>query len=387
MVERQTDLRVCHVIHSLREGGAEHLLVTLAQAASQVRLEMTVLSLMPHEGLSYTRQLSDLGVRVVGLELATRWDARGLLHARQAIRDIAPDVVHSHLKHADLVGAFAARTLGIPLVSTLHVIEDAPSPLGRFKRRLAGEARLRIADRTIAVSEAQRRWYTAAFAANHDRVVTLHNAVRPAPSIDPEARLRLRASLGVNQNEIMMVMVAIMRPGKGHEDALAAMERIPDSLGVHLVFAGDGPQRPALEDLAHRSPAAPRLRFPGFVEDVPTLLAAADLVVQPSHFDALPTTLIYALAAGVPAIATGVGGIPEIVTPEVGCLVPPAQPNALAQAIESLAADADVRRQMGTAARQRFEAHFQASVWAEKLRVLYEDVVGRGALRSLRTRR
>jgi glycosyltransferase involved in cell wall biosynthesis len=119
-----------------------------------------------------------------------------------------------------------------------------------------------------------------------------------------------------------------------------------------------------------------RFQFLGFRSDVARVMAAADMVIHPSSADALPTALVHALAAGRPIIATAVGGIPEIVTPEGGVLIEPRDPLALAAAIDRVADDPDARRWMGKHNRERFETEFRADIWARKLRALYESVLG-----------
>jgi glycosyltransferase involved in cell wall biosynthesis len=109
-------------------------------------------------------------------------------------------------------------------------------------------------------------------------------------------------------------MIGVLRPGKGHDVLLRAAAAVD---GVVFLIAGDGPEIPAVRRLAAALPPG-RVVLAGFREDVSRLLAASDLVVQPSRFDALPTTLLHALAAGIPAVASEVGGIPEIVAPGTG---------------------------------------------------------------------
>lgn len=370
----QPRLRVCHVIHSLGPGGAEHLLVDLAHVAAGAGMELSVVSLMPATGLEYPRRLRALGVEVHSLDLPTRWDPRGLARGLAVLGNLAPSVVHTHLKHADLVGAFAVLRLGVPLVSTLHLIEDAPSPVGRAKRWAAAQARIRTAARTIVVSDALRRWYLAAFPVDPSRVVTVRNGVLAPPPVGEEAQRALRASLGVPPGCVMATMVGIMRPGKGHADLIAAAARVPEGLDVRFVLAGDGPLRRRLEAAARTDPrAAKRVVFAGFRTDVAELLAASDLIVHPSRFDALPTALIHGLAAGLPVVASDVGGIPEVVTPDAGRLVPPGDVRALADAVVALAGDPAARQHLGAAARRRFAAEFDAAAWARRLREVYAE--------------
>ena len=367
-------MRVCHLIHELGPGGAEHVLVDLARVAGEAGIEMRVVSLMPLGGHRYPQVLRDLGVRVDSLDLPSRWDPRGLRRAVRLLRPDPPDLLHSHLKHADLVAAYAAPRLGAPMISTLHLVEDEVGLVARLKRDLGAVARRRRAARTIAVSDALRRWYVGAFRVDPASVVTIPNGI-PAPApVAEEQRAALRAEFGVPVDGLLAVTVAIFREGKGHDDLLAAAALLGD-LPVRFVLAGSGPEEARLRAAAEAAGLAGRVAFAGFREDVAGLLAAADLVVHPSHADALPTALIHALAAGVPAVATRVGGIPEIVGEEAGALVPAADPAVLAAAIRSLAADPERRRRMGAAARERFAARFEGTAWAGRLKALYDEVL------------
>ena len=367
-------VRVCHLIHELGPGGAEHVLVDLARVAPAAGLEMRVLSLMPLGGHRYPQMLRDLGVRVDSLDLPSRWDPRGLGRAVRLLRADPPDLLHSHLKHADLVAAYAAPRLGIPMVSTLHLVEDEVGLVGRLKRGLGARARRRGAARTIAVSDALRSWYLSAFPEEPGRVVTIPNGI-PAPEpVGAERRAGLRAELGVPDGTLLAAHVAIFRPGKGHDDLISAAGLLGD-LPVRFGMAGSGPEEARLRSRVEDEGLSGRVVFAGFREDVAGLLAASDLVVHPSHADALPTALIHALAAGVPAVATRVGGIPEILGEACGVLVPPGDPAALAAAIGAVAGDGERRRMMGEAARARFGALFEGMAWARRLRALYDEVL------------
>lgn len=369
------NIAVAHVIHSLGPGGAEHTLVEMALAASEQQIKLSVVSLMPLESNLYPAQLRELGLEVETLDLATRWDPRGLERGRRVIRDLEPDIIHTHLKHADLVGAWASRRLGIPMVSTLHLIEHAPTPVGRGKRWLAAQTRLRSAARTIAVSEPLREWYLATFAADPTAVVEIPNGVaKPSPTTDDD-RIAVRREFGVRSDATMAVTVGVLRPEKGHIQLLEAAERISPDIDVQFVVVGDGPERASLEDRAHRAGLVPdRVVFAGFRDDVPTVLAASDFVIHPSLEDALPTALLHALAAGLPVVASDIGGIPEIVTPDIGILVRPGSVDALVEGVDEMIERLPAP-DMRAAARARFAAEYEASIWASRLRRLYDEVL------------
>lgn len=372
-------MKVCHIIHDLRRGGAEHLLVDLAGVAAAAGMEMSVVSLMPTEGHGYAAALQRAGVPVRSLDLKTRWDPRAAGRLASVLKDVAPDLVHTHLKHADMVGSRAAELLSIPMVSSLHVVEDAVGPTGRLKRRLAMRARDRSAVRILAVSDALRRWYLGLSERDPATVLVLRNGVPAPPAYPADHRSSVRASLGVPGDAVMAVTVVVLRAGKGIDDLLGAAASLPADPDVRFVVAGSGPEEDRLRAEAGRlGLLGGRVVFPGFVEDVAGLLSAADLLVHPSHADALATALIHGMAAGLPAVATDVGGTREIVDQRNGVVVPAGDPEALGAAISGLASDPGRRRQMSAAARERFAAEFDIGVWVARLREVYEEVLDTG---------
>lgn len=367
---------MCHLTHDLGDGGAERLLIELAAAAPEAGLEISVVTLMPNEGQRHAAMLRDLGVRVDSIGLSHQWDPRGFRRAIEVVRRHQPAVIHSHQKQADLVAAVVSWRLKLPMISTLHRIESSVSPLGKLKRRLGAEARLRRATRTVTVSEAQRAWYLKTFRPGRNPVVTIHNGVRPPEIVSDEERVQARRGLGIGDDELLAAMLGVMRPGKGHAQLIAAAGLLPATSRIRFVCAGDGP---LLEELrtqaAQPSGGGQRVVFPGWRSDVSTLLAASDLIVHPTLFDALPTALIQGLAAGLPAVASDVGGVSEIVSEGCGLLVAPDDPQALAKAIQALVDDPGARSSMGAAAQRRFGNEFAADIWVARLRRLYEDAL------------
>src|SRR5437762_1092811 len=155
-----------------------------------------------------------------------------------------------------------------------------------------------------------------------------HNADRDA----------LRKEFKLPQDVRTVVTVSVLRRGKGIDVLLRAATRIPDA---YFLIVGDGPMRAEWEELARSLGVADRVRWAGYRRDVDAILPGCDLFVLPSLEDAFPTVLLEAMASGLPAVASKVGGIPEIVTPDVtGVLVPPGDPQALAAAIADLVHDA-----------------------------------------------
>lgn len=371
---------VAHVIHSLGSGGAETVLVELARAARAAGLRLVVIGLS--DALDATGvdrrvvpQLRAGGATVYEMRSA-RYDPTLAFAVARILRDESVDIVHTHLKHADLIGGVAARLAGLRSVSTLHVIDTPTSWAGRLRLGLAMRAR-HLADSVIALSTEQLRWYREQRGAR-DHVVLLPNGVA-----EPEVRAdksTIRAEIGVPTGAVLAVCAGLMRPEKGHADLLAAIRLLPDEPAVVVALAGDGPLSDDIGTAVESDPVLrERVRLLGFRADIADVLAAADFVVQPSLADALPTALISALAAGRPIVASRVGGIPDIVHDAYGILVRPADPAGLSVALGEMAgtvaAGGERLVAMQRAARRRYEDHFSAQRWVTGLQAVYTRAI------------
>jgi glycosyltransferase involved in cell wall biosynthesis len=354
-------------------GGAEMLLSELAQACPPTGVRMTVAYLSDYDGSPAVARLRAHGVEPVLVPMTKLYDPRGILRMRAHLARLRPDLVHTHLGNADLVGAAAARMLGIPVVSTLHVMEWDRRGREDVKERLMALARRTCSDRVITVSRAARIAYLEQRWDRPGHVVIVHNGV--AAQWRPGAGRALRAELGLQPDDLVAAMVTVLRPGKGHEVAAAALAQLRD---VHprlrLLVAGDGPGR--AEVARALAPLGPVAVMAGHRDDVGAVLDASDVLIHPTRVDAFPTTLLEAMAAGLPVVATAVGGIPEIVDRSSGLLLdPPAAPAALAAALDALLTDPELRRRMGEAGRRRYAEQFSAERWAGRLRALYDEVL------------
>lgn len=388
-------MKIAHLVPTLHQGGPEIGLVDLAGAARDAGLELTVIALA---SASDTTQLSGLrrsGVPVTELGLAP-WDPRAVIRTAQVLRAQRAELVHTHLPLADVVGAAAAVRARIPAVSTLHRIENHPADRGdRLKRTAKILARQRFMTTTIAISQVQQEWYRGLKGAGRGGapagrssvpLVVVPNGVAAPPPVDPAERGRLRAALGVGEGDVLAVGLAPMRRDQGHELLLDACEALPDGVPLVVALGGDGPLRPWLESRVDTTDElAGRVRFVHRNEESSALLAAADLAVHTGRSGAAPTALLRAMAAGVPVVATRVGGVPEIVTAATGVLVP-LDPGRIADALADLTRDAARREGLGAAARARFAADFDAVAWARRLRDVYESVLDEGPQLARRRR-
>ncbi len=234
--------------------------------------------------------------------------------------------------------------------------------------------RRRFVARTIAISHLQRDRYRA-LAGSGRNLVVVHSGVTDPGLPSAAARERTRADVGVEDGAVLAVSVVPMRRGKGQDLLLDALATVSPGCRSNVVLAGDGPLRPWLAARADQDDVlSARVRFLPRHDDVVGLLGAADIVLHTTRSDALPASLMQSLAVGAPTVASGVGGIPEIVTRDTGVLVP-LDADRIADAVARLAADPDGRARMGAAARARYLAEFEATGWARRLRGVYDSVL------------
>lgn len=345
------------MIDSLTAGGAESLVAPFARAWPD---ELQVCCLKSIGGNPFASE-----VRATNLEATNLRDVGAFRRLLRLLREERIDQIHAHLAYASIWGALASRITGIPCVATLHV---APSGAARWSKEGIREALLvhtlnRWARRVIAVSASAREaWIERGL----KRVVVVGNGIE----VDafPQTRHRGR----------VVTTVSVLREGKGIEVLLDAVPMVRDA---RFVIVGDGPLREKLEA------RGTNVTWLGFRRDVPELLAASDLFVLPSLGDAYPTVLMEAMAAGLPVVATRVGGIPEIVDDgRTGILVPPGDAPALAGAISDLLDSPERREALGRAARAEAERRFSTRAWVERLQEIYGprlavvEFAGRGGM-------
>ena len=363
-------LRVHVLVDSLTMGGAELLLADLARGGPARGLELSVGYLHTDEPVAAPR-LRAAGLDPEPVGAGRLLDPRTLPVVRRHLARVRPDIVHTHLQYSDLVGGVAARTLGLPAVCTVHVIEEHATQRDRARARLVALGRRRCHARVIAVSDYVRRQYLAAGADRPEHVLTVHNGISAQPL--PGAGARVRAELGLAPDDVVVAMVTVLRPGKGHDLAVAAVEHVRRSApAVRLLIVGDGPAHADVASLAGRLGDGSLMA--GHRDDVMAVLDAADVLLHPSRFDAFPTVLLEGLAAGVPIVAAAVGGVPEIVEDgRSGLLVrPPLTGDAFAAPLARLIGDRALRRAFSDHGRERFAAQFTAERWAGRLRAVYE---------------
>ena len=323
----------------------------------------------------------DEGFRIEPMPMARSLNPLAQWQAYRAVRDFLQrercDLVHAHMPISGLIGRAAARAAGVPRIAyTCHgFLFNQPGPWWRRALALQLErAAGRITDIYLTVSEEEAA--DARRLGIHPNATAILNGRDPAAfHPDPEARQALRAELGADQDDCVIIAVSRLVRHKGYPELLRAMESVPENARLWVV--GERLASDHGEDMEpHFARAAtalgPRLQRLGYRHDVAGLLAAADIFCLPSHFEGLPMSVIEAMLTGLPVVATDIRGPREqVVAGKTGLLVPPASIAPLAEALSALAGDKAARQRMGEAGRARALERFdEAKVVGRTLELL-----------------
>jgi glycosyltransferase involved in cell wall biosynthesis len=382
-------IRVLQLIDSLALGGAERVVTLLATNINRERFEIVPCILKSSGPLEAELKAAGVPCRVLGFQRRSiltgplfAVDVLRILTAlKEILRDLSIDIIHTHLLDSTLIGIIAARSLGTPAIcvtihSTIFSLPRARLSLRRSLMRFAIGKAFSRADRIIAVSDAVARAIRLAINIPQERIATIPNGVDPNRFHIVGDQRELRQRLGLPINRSVIVAIGRLTHEKGYAYLLGALTLIPSEQRPLTLILGDGPDRNKLELRSVQMRLDQDVQFLGNRYDVPLWLAVADLFVLSSLREGLPLALLEAMAAGVPAVITAVGGNIEVVEDGVSAvLVPAGNEQALAKALSSLLNDCILRERMGRAARERFDRYFSAQRFVEAHERLYEEIL------------
>lgn len=365
-------LRVLQVISSLPVGGAEDLVAAMVKGLNAGRFQVQAATLGDLGAVGQELARAGYPVRALNIDLKRTPLVKIVARLRGLIREIKPDILHTHLYHPNLYGRLAALGLGLKgVVASVH------NSYTRVKvHRCLWNFVLSAATDKVLVSS-PRVWQDVR---TWDRVPAgkleiFPYGVRVAELDVPLDPADIRAELGVGG--FVLGLVGRLEEQKGQRYLLAALpelaRQIPD-LAVLLV--GEGRERQALEGLAEELGVSHLVRFLGTRRDLPRVFRALDLFVHPSLWEGLPLTLLMAMGARLPVVGTRVSGITEVIADgNNGLLVPPGDSQALAAAILEMYRSPELRRRLAEAARRTVMAEYSQEAMLRRLERLYLHIV------------
>jgi glycosyltransferase involved in cell wall biosynthesis len=373
-------MKILFLSTSMGMGGADQQILILAGALRDRGHEVRIIALAPLGAMGVEAQRA--GIPTESLELKRNLGVVfGFLRLLQLIRHWRPDVVHSHMLHANLMARAARAFAPVPaLVSTIHSIND-----GGGLRMAAYRWTRGLVDRYTIISHLAAKRYLSIGAVPEKRLRVIPNTVdvnRFRRRL--EARDGIRRELGLEQAFVWMAVGRFEAP-KDYPTMIAAFTRVAsDRPGSRLLLVGEGSLQSDIEELVRQAGLAGRVQFLGVRRDVPELLSAGDAYVLSSAWEGMPVAVLEAASVGLPIVATRVGGVSEVVEDGVtGMLVAPSDPAALAAAmIQMEALQHESRERMGQRGRalvvERYGTEQVLQMWEN----LYSELtnVSAGAL-------
>jgi glycosyltransferase involved in cell wall biosynthesis len=375
--------RVLHVIDHLGSGGAQEAVCQLVKYGQTGRFQSEVVAL--HGFGHYWDVLRSWGVPVhTLLPQGSPRVAIPLIFLR-LFRFLARhrfDVVHTHLLGANILAAPLAALYRVPVRVTHDQTRDDVrdySPLPRWLDAVAN----RLNHHVIAVSSSIRTFLCCKENLSGDKISVIYNSVdllRYSPKNDPGTREVARQKWGLPADAFLVGGVGRLRYQKNFalflEVAAEVCNRFPQAL---FVIAGEGPERAALEEMSRKLGLASRVRFLGFIKDMPELYQCLDLLLLTSHFEGTPLTVLEAMAMGVPVVASQVDGVEEVLADgQDGCLVPPGDREAFVDRVCRLLQDPKLRRQLSLAGQGKARRYFSAETMVRQVEAIYLSLLKDG---------
>jgi glycosyltransferase involved in cell wall biosynthesis len=348
--------RVLLLIKGLGLGGAERLLADVVAHRDRSRFDYEVAYVLADQrALVPALEASGVLVHRLGARASTdlRWTAR----LRRLLVEGRFDVVHAHLPYSAAVGRLVVASLPRRhrprLVYTEHSLWNKAAILTKALNAVT----IGLDDALLVVSDAARDALPARLRGRAQVVVHGIDRTPFEELIEtrPAQRVQVRAELGLDDGEVLALTVANLRGEKGYDTLLGAARHLAEAGSpARLVSVGRGPLDASLRAARDAAGLTDRVQFLGLRTDVHRLMAGADVFVLPSHQEGLPVALMEAMSAGLPVVATAVGGVPGVVRDGVeGFIVPPGRDDLMADALERMVRDVELRTRMGVAARER----------------------------------
>jgi glycosyltransferase involved in cell wall biosynthesis len=356
-------IRVLLAITRLELGGAQRVVLHTAGSLDRERFAVGLAwgpgDLLDREA-DAVAELERYPVPTLVRAVAPPSDLKALSSLRAAIREFAPDVVHTHSSKAGILGRLAARLERVPaIVHTVHGFGFTPlqKPPVRLAFRTVERLMARVTDHFVMVSEADRRRAAELGIVPLDRSTVIRAGIDLSRFRAPADGRRLRARLGIPASAPLVTQIGNFKPQKAPLDfvrvAAAVANRVPEAW---FLMVGDGPLRERAEALAESLHVSGRMVFAGWIGEVAEVLAATTVSVLTSRHEGLPCSVVESLAAGVPMVATAVDGTVEVVRPgENGELAPAGDVAALTERVSSLLEQPSLRERYARAARDGLE--------------------------------
>lgn len=369
-------IKILHIIASPVFGGAERLLLTLSKNIDQKKFDLFLgifIDQRKENNLmwSYAKKLN---LKVDPINCKNPYDLLQILHIYRIVKKHHPDIIHTHGYKTNILGFLVSKLFGIPIVVTVHGLYPIKTKTN-LRQRLSLML-LKHFDRIIAVSS-QMNTVLKSKKVSSKKIINIRNV----PPINVEEHSSnigtLREEIGIPSNLKVLGFVGRLEYIKGCDLLIQAVSKIHSTnLDFCLVVVGDGPERKSLDLLVRKLGLKKYVYFCGFRNDIKNVFQSLDLYVLPSFNEGIPLAMLEAMSHGVPVVATRVGGIPEVIKDKVnGILVPPRNPEALAEGImEALSSPEETAKRV-IEAKKTIQNEYSIEQWIKKIQNTYLEMV------------
>lgn len=365
-------MRIVQILDTLDMGGAQKMQIFLAQSLQPLGIELTVINLGKSSDAELVYQLKSLGVPVVNFSFPHLFSPISFLRLVGFLYLQKFDLIHAYLTYSNIIGSFAGRLTGIPVIASLRSTKYTQNKYA-FRKKMEDFSLQHLAWRVMANGSAVGDFARSRSAKTPVDVIV--NAVDLIPALPEEERNELRRELTADAQRPLILSVGRLTSAKGFFDLLDSFKIVHAAAPqAALVIAGGGTLKENLLDHLQSLNLKDHVFLLGARHDVPRLLAAADVYVNSSHWEGTPVSVLEAMSAGLPVIATTVGENPFLLSQDTGLLVPPHQPEKLAAAILSLLDSPQKRAELGQAAYQRILKDYGRAAWSRNILVLYQKL-------------
>jgi len=368
-------MHVLHMIDGLSIGGAEMLLITFASQARLHGMKMTVIGLQNDQDTPIIHSLKELGVHIEIFPDEHLFSLRRIIKIIRFIKSEKFDLMQTHLTYANVLGGLAGWFAGVPVIATLHSTREGSRP-NYLRNKIELLTIKYLTKRVVAVGQSVADAYRSQL--GNKRLEVIRNAVLPPQVLSISERQSLRNEFSIDLSSQVIIAVGRIAASKGYSDLISAFSPIHSRYSkVSLLIIGSGDLSDKIKNQVSDLQLDEVVHFLGERNDITRCLAASDIFVSSSHWEGLPLAVLEAMMAGLPIVATAVGDLPQVVTPEIGLTVPPHNPQQLSEALLTLLAHPELRREMGKAAQKKAIREYSAAAWFQKIMNSYSEVLHR----------
>jgi len=371
--KKEQPICVCHLVSSNGMFGAERVILNLAQS-KDLNSHVGVIHNLHNSHLEVIAEAKKLGLNTVVFDSNGRFDLKTILRIRKFLRENNVDILHTHNYKADVLGFFATRLVKTKWVATNHVWHGLDRKLRLYEKIDA--FLLRFAKHITAVS-AEIKEVLVSKRILAKKISVVDNGIDIQQFNRPFPEKEIRRELGLDNNDFVVSIVGRLSPEKGHRTFLkAAKEVTQKKSNVKFLIIGDGPSMDDLKTEAKQLQLNGRVIFTGVRDDVPSMYAISNIMVNSSSIEGLPMTILEAMAAKIALIVTPVGAVPKVIKHEVnGLIVDSGDDKGLSEGICSLIDDPSKRKNLIECAYREVCDRFSSEVMAARYGQIYESIV------------